>query len=602
MHGKYWLLACVLASVLSGCAEVVQGQLKKSISRYMWLSGKGVNDLGFFNECVDEKNSDYTLIVANFLQVHVNIGLCHPKDCTDKEIKSSFYSVISLASPDLDKSKLSIELINPQKFSNRDLPVSTIMALALLLAYTGLIAYSSFIYSNCKDPKDSLMKTVLIEFSFQKNFNSLVSTQSNNDPLQCLNGIRCLASSSLLLVHILVYFYRVSFKNIGSAVDYATDFPHKFILLFLYNVDVFFLISGLLLSYLVIPEIKRQQDRFSWKWLMIRRFLRCAPVACFVYIFVIFVIGHVGTGPQWPMIDKVFPACEDYWWASFLYLGNLVPFDQSPCVGWAWYVPVDFQFYLFSPVVLIPYMKSKTLGYLSCLLTLIGSFLYIGIISSINDFTPTFLAGYSTSKQNGLLYTKPFSRIPPFIIGLVIGFIYRKHRDQSQKSKSYGSRFEILCIKMIGQNRIRKSLYVVGFALMGWVNFIVDQIDGDKNDEWSQDTKTLFLVFHRTLFTLGFCFVFFPMLFGHAKFVREFLSVGIFQVLAKTSYSLYMVHCIVIMYFYFSRSQSEVVDDSRIFFVFASLITISNVFAFIVAITIEFPVLNFEKKFLRNRS
>ena len=601
MYGKCWILAWTLVTVLGGCGQVIQGQLEKSISRYMWLSGKGVNDLGFYNECVDEKNSEYTLLVANFLQVHVNIGLCHPKDCTHKEIKSSFYSLISIASPDFDSSQLSIELINPEKFSNRSLPFSTIIALMFFFIYTCLIAYSSFIYSNYKDSKDSLIKSILIEFSFQKNYNSLISIQPNNDPLQCLNGIRFLASSTLLLVHILVYFYRVSFKNVASAVDFATDFPHKFIFLFLYNVDIFFLISGLLLSYLVIPEIKRQGDKFSWKWLMVRRFLRCAPVAFFVYIFVIFVIGYVGSGPQWPMIDKVFPACDDYWWASFLYLGNLVPFDESPCVGWAWYVPVDFQFYLYSPLVLVPYMKNKTLGYLSCLVTLIGSYLYIGIISSINDFTPTFLAGYSTSKQNGLLYTKPFSRIPPFIIGLVIGFIYRKYRDQSQKSKSYGSKFEVLCIKLIDQSKIRKFLYILGLVLMGWVNFIVDQIDDDRNDEWSQETKTLFLVFHRTLFTLGFCFVFFPMLFGHAKCIREFLSAGIFQVLAKTSYSLYMVHCIVIMYFYFSRSQSEVVVDSRIFFVFASLIGISNLLAFIVAITVEFPILNFEKKFLRNR-
>ena len=59
----------------------------------------------------------------------------------------------------------------------------------------------------------------------------------------------------------------------------------------------------------------------------------------------------------------MFHGCEKYWWASVLFIGNLVPWVVDITQGcWihSWFVACYFQIFCLIPFLVILYMKSKS--------------------------------------------------------------------------------------------------------------------------------------------------------------------------------------------------------------------------------------------------
>ena len=70
----------------------------------------------------------------------------------------------------------------------------------------------------------------------------------------------------------------------------------------------------------------------------------------------------LASSPSWYQIDRMFHGCEKYWWASVLFIGNLVPWVVDITQGcWihSWFVACYFQIFCLIPFLVILYMKSK---------------------------------------------------------------------------------------------------------------------------------------------------------------------------------------------------------------------------------------------------
>ena len=80
----------------SSCIPEINAALTKALPplEYFRLSGKGFNDLGKYNECNEAENSKYALIVADYLQSHIMLGICVPEDCKKSEIQNAVVSVL----------------------------------------------------------------------------------------------------------------------------------------------------------------------------------------------------------------------------------------------------------------------------------------------------------------------------------------------------------------------------------------------------------------------------------------------------------------------------------------------------------------------------
>ena len=544
------------------------------------------------------------------------IGLCVPNRCSQNDMKKLFQD-LSLGLPEGNKDVFdSLEFVNSKEFSKEKMNVSSILTFLLMFGYFSLVTYSSISFSKNQDETGkNLFFSIIKEFAIQKHLKTIFQVVKSSDNLQCLNGIRVLASLGILILHVYVVTFNTAFLNHETVLKLSKDLKHKFIQLFFYNVDLFFIISGLLMSYLTVPQVIKQGPNFKWSKFIFRRLIRYMPVYYFVCFFMLFMIKHLGDGPLWPMIDRVFPTCDKYWWTCFTFLQVLIPFGEVPCLSWVWYVSAEFMFFVVSSFIIKVYAKRKDLAYCIILAINLASMAYVGAVSGYYNFTPTFTARYSEKYHYGLTYTNPIARIQTFMIGLVLGFIYRTYKDNlnslnvSEKSseplisfgaKSYGDLFELGCIKVVKYTKLRRFLYVLGIFLMLYFNLIVHQLDEHGKDYWAKSTKVAYFVFNHFLFGLGISFWILPMIMGYCSELKWLLSAGIFQVLAKISYSLYMIHSAIYFYVVLTRNQSIIFDDFYIFTTSTSLLMITVIAAFFVTATIEFPFLSLEKKYLRD--
>jgi len=48
--------------------------------------------------------------------------------------------------------------------------------------------------------------------------------------------------------------------------------------------------------------------------------------------------------------------------------------EINMCVGWSWYLAVDMQFYILSPIFIYIFYRNRTIGYIISGITLLGSF------------------------------------------------------------------------------------------------------------------------------------------------------------------------------------------------------------------------------------
>ena len=83
------------------------------------------------------------------------------------------------------------------------------------------------------------------------------------------------------------------------------------------------------------------------------------------------------TGPQRPETQGI-PGCHKSWWNNLLYIQNLYPWKvdtTGSCVGQAWYLANDMQFYIFAPLFILPLFYKPKLGKLRYTLLVFSQFL-----------------------------------------------------------------------------------------------------------------------------------------------------------------------------------------------------------------------------------
>jgi len=105
------------------------------------------------------------------------------------------------------------------------------------------------------------------------------------------------------------------------------------------SVDMFFVISGFLVGFIVVKEIDKNNGKFRYKRWMIRRFLRLVPA-----LFIFFWIFRIE--PR----EKARCDRNLNWLKTFTFLNNWWP-HQEMCVTHSWSLSVEMQFYTVTPAV-----------------------------------------------------------------------------------------------------------------------------------------------------------------------------------------------------------------------------------------------------------
>ncbi|GBN04687.1 hypothetical protein AVEN_31106-1 [Araneus ventricosus] len=83
------------------------------------------------------------------------------------------------------------------------------------------------------------------------------------------------------------------------------------------------------------------------------------------------LISYTGAGTLWPTYDTN-PVCQKDWWWYLLYINNFETSDKQ-CMTWCWYLAADMQFYIISPLFMVPLIRWPRLGCALILACISGS-------------------------------------------------------------------------------------------------------------------------------------------------------------------------------------------------------------------------------------
>ena len=188
--------------------------------------------------------------------------------------------------------------------------------------------------------------------------------------LKSLDSLRTIAFFSTFIAH--------SFGTLNENILETGIYKNVLYLkgFFGFGVPVFFVLSGFLITFLMLKN--QEKNNFSLKSFYLKRVLRIWPVYYVVILFGFFAF---------PILRSIIlhqPTEENAnFWMYLCFLSNfdqinigVLPFGVG--LGPTWSVSVEEQFYLFWPLILLAFPKSKFINAIIVIMifTLIGSLVF----------------------------------------------------------------------------------------------------------------------------------------------------------------------------------------------------------------------------------
>ena len=386
-------------------------------------------------------------------------------------------------------------------------------------------------------------------FSFYTNGKKLLNTKQSEGSINCINGIRFLSISWVVLGHEWYVGTLIPWENTFATKDVFADTSMMMVMSGPLAVDTFFLMSGFLMSYLTLKEYDKKGFRlFDPLNGYIHRYIRLTPAYGLIMLVLTTLILHVGSGPQWARMEAQSELCEKYWWRNLLYINNM--FDEtSSCMGESWYLACDFQLFLMGPWICFFIWKFKKLGIL-LMMGILALFIAIpGYLTAINDWP---MQNFTTIIGDGWMYGfyyRFYTRATPYIWGLILGYLCNKNPDIH---RTKGRRKIPQVVIWLG--------WLVSFGLIltttfGLVNYWPVDLSCATKQCFSASTAITWAMFGRLAWSMGVSWIIFACMNGYGGFINDFLSWPGFGPLARLTYTIYLIHLHIMFQFWFSADQ-----------------------------------------------
>ncbi|CAH8432201.1 unnamed protein product [Schistosoma intercalatum] len=405
------------------------------------------------------------------------------------------------------------------------------------------------------------------------------SGQHCSHPLLCLDGIRFLTMNWIIYGHCIAFSMFVANNLLLFSQIHQPKWTYQVIISATLAVDTFFFMSGLLSTYLTIPKLRRIPSWKHWMkfWLsfVFHRILRLTPAYLLVLILYTGLFIHAYVGPMYPQTPNLMDIkfCRDHWWIT--YLNNFFYADEI-CMGWSWYLSNEIQFSIvLSPIFLCLVAWNETIGVLFGFGLVISSIASTFGISYSNDYLPGALSLSSFTT----IYVKPYTRWSTYAIGLLCGWFLEKHinilNNVNTKTK--------VLIGVIGV--CLSSIFCVStvYGLYGLLS--------GKVGPFTTFGAATYTAFHRPIFILGIAIVVSMCALGCGGPIRWILTLSVFRVPSRLTYTAYLVHPIVVLFIALGSQNPILLDDLHLIVMFFAVLPITYCLAYLVTLATESPVL-----------
>ncbi|CAG4949231.1 unnamed protein product [Colias eurytheme] len=450
------------------------------------------------------------------------LGICIPKACTVDEAVNSILDISSVIQVNEDVCRLP----NDKNWVTADyVAIAIFSILGFVILVSTCYDVHHIFYLN-KNPKQ--MHPLRI-FSAYSNMVILLHTPDKPGKLECLDGVRAMAMLWVLLGHTYYIIPPVG-ANLLDLLEWQEDVKGIWITGALHTVDTFFMLSGLLLVYISVAKFKD-------------------GVALLKNLH-IFYLNRL-----------VRPRCRAFWWSTLLYVQNFVN-PHEACLGVTWYLAIDMQLHIISPLVLYWMLGTGKRSSWSALT--------FGMIVSLT-ITICYIFFANITDYYTYYYVNILTRSPPFFVGMIVGYFLRVYRNKEFKMSAVLS--AIVTIIAIG----------LTFVVL-YLNFLKSLSD------WDHEVfGNLIDSFTRSVWCASLGWIIFVCVNGYGGPINYILSMGIWKIPSRISYGMYLVHFSLMVAYYASAVEPVYFSIGSGIFDFIGHFTLTFVVSFCVTVLIDAP-------------
>ncbi|EDW58243.1 nose resistant to fluoxetine protein 6 [Drosophila virilis] len=556
-------------------------------------------------------NSPWQVEIKLMSEQIIHIGLCLPRACTSGEVKQLAGEYVSRGMfADNDIFDIRPEVLYMKDLQLRDVfyrRSSFRLLVACVLATAGLMLCAQQLLAAKKLPpagedlglapaESELWRALHALLRWQKlqqlvscydlpgNWAKIFAVRENNArEIPVMNGLRSVCAIWIMIFHV-VWFMYFTVHNKTVLITYAEQAFFQYVSSAPLLVDVFFTISGFLQTYNFLRNAAQLDTVRRNGWLknlrlfgklLFHRYLRLGPLYLVVMASVDVVYAYIGDTSVYHINERFDEMCSRHWWRNLLFIQNL--FDhRDMCANWSWSLACEMQFFILANVLLFLYAKHPRLTKGLVAAALVSTIAWSYAIGLSIRFQLSFDAAFATGTE---IYTSPFVRILPYILGAITAWSLLEWRPQLALSEL----------------RERCAWHL---ALLVFFACIYSTI---RRDLGPLLAISLF-VLGRLFFSLSVCWMIAGSAQGRGVWWSRLLEAKGFQHVSRLSYAIYLLNPLVIALFYSLTSASTHADPFMLCVVSCGFAVIVYLASIVFSLAFELPYSNLSSLLLGRKA
>ncbi|XP_037888712.1 nose resistant to fluoxetine protein 6-like, partial [Glossina fuscipes] len=443
------------------------------------------------------------------------------------------------------------------------------------------------------------VKKLLTSFSLYRNYYRLLAPSSiEKNELKFINGLRVFLLFCVVMAHSVVLDMLIQTQN----PEYFEKFYYNPEIAIFTNgaviIQIFFFFAGFFLK-LKFDELQLVSPRTSLRRcigvyfkVFLARYLRIVPSLMILILFNGFLLSHMGDGPFWRHIteaEHVF--CREYWWQNLFMINNFLL--KESCCQHTWFLATDIQLTEFFLIVFILVAKYPQIKRFFLVVLTIASALITSVVTYVLKLEPflyarpetyryVFFKDFDTMYQS---YVPFYTNLSGYIFGFICAEIYENyvHLDAVKKRFTGSLLYELFFW----------ILFLTCFGLIFSGVFFINH-DIEKPSLWIATYAGVYRLawlFVVMLIVLGMCFKLGSVFY-------RICSSPLMQPIGRLSFQLYLWHVTVIKILGgFYRQPIYINTTFLVGQIFLNFF-ISNLIAFVMTLTLEYPVARIIKYFI----
>uniref|UniRef100_A0A182N9Y4 Acyltransferase 3 domain-containing protein n=1 Tax=Anopheles dirus TaxID=7168 RepID=A0A182N9Y4_9DIPT len=399
-----------------------------------------------------------------------------------------------------------------------------------------------------------------------------------------IDGLRVVINHLVIVLHTFLIASAAPAKNYDDLEKLVNNPP---MLIYLssnaFLVQTFFTIGGFLLSVNFLRDTIRGPINFRYVGnKILNRLLRLLPVYGFFLLFSVSVNVRFDVNMNgFRLFTAENAICRQNWWSNLFFVNNFM-WPAELCLMHTWYLATDLQLFLMAmALLLLVHRWPKGVG-IVFLLGVAASFAIPGYITHQHNMHPVLPIKLSEVKFMFMyvpwlrrLYLPSYANTGCYLYGIIAGYLYHwvtNNKLQLQRSLLY--RTVDRCV----------TPTLVGVVLSTYLWYVVEV---PKPALW----VSIYSAFYRNIIGIFVAVCFLRSINSPPGFVRRMLSSKLLTTLGKLTYSVYVLHDVVMRFVLLNERIGSDISLQKFVFCVYLVTVVSFAAGLVVFLVIEQPMI-----------